>query len=513
MIIEYEPYELVSMPGMVVEGEMAVMLRNLMTLQPHFSFDYTWDDIGTSQLMHDVYMNEIRYCPQNDSWYIWDGCWRKQDDATGVNDMLQTLLNVLNLYCKEIIAEEQDEEKRKPLEEYHKYVRSIRRNNAMRSILEVYKTRVKLAQKDMDTDPYLLNTPSGAFDLRTGDPVEHLRDEHNVTKMTACSMPTQLNHRCERWYHFIDQIMSGDKEKAKFLQRALGYSILGVNREECMFIAYGAKTRNGKGTLFSTIQRVLSDDYVGTSPPDLICEGKQGRVTDFNAPQPTLSQLVGKRIVMMSESAKEVRLASASMKTMTGRDSMLTRGLFEKPFRFVPQFSIWLNTNHLPAVTDETVFLSNRIWVIEFNRHFEEHEQDRDLKEIFSDPENMPTILKWLVEGCRDYLKNGLNPPECVRKATENYRKTHDRIGNFLEEYCVLDDEAKIVRGELYAAYRRWCALADNQYKPLGSTTFYNEIAMRGFHAKRERDGWFIEGIKEKPAATDTGTGKIKLGG
>lgn len=509
----FEPYELVSMPGMVIEDpDMVSMLRRMMDMKPHFSFDYTWDDIGTSQLMCDIYDSQIRYCPQNDSWYIWDGRWVKQDDVTGVNDMLQTMLNVMNLYCKEIIAMEEDEEKRAPLEEYHKYVKSIRRNNAMRSILEVYKTRVKLAQKDMDTDPYLLNTPSGAFDLRTGETIPNIT-EHNVTKMTSCSMPTPLHKTCERWYMFIDQIMSGNAEKAKFLQRALGYSILGVNREECMFIAYGAKTRNGKGTLFSTIQKVLSDDYVGTSPPDLICEGKQGRVTDFNAPQPTLSQLVGKRVVMMSESAKEVRLASASMKTMTGRDSMLTRGLFEKPFRFIPQFSIWLNTNHLPAVTDETVFLSNRIWVIEFNRHFEEWEQDRDLKEIFTDPENMPTILEWLVEGCRDYLENGLNPPECVRKATENYRKTHDRIGNFLEEYCVSDPTVKILRGDLYGAYRRWCHLADNQYKPLGSTTFYNEIAMRGFHAKREKDGWFVEGLKEKPAATETGDGKIKLGG
>lgn len=508
-----QPYELKSMPGMVIEDdEMNGMLRRLVELRPHFSLDYTWDDIGMSQLMCDIYDNQIRYCPQNDCWYLWNGRWEKQDDSTSVSDMLQTLLNVLNLYCKELIAEEEDEAKREPLEQYHKYVKSIRRNNAMRSILEVFKTRVRLSQKDMDTDPYLLNTPSGAFDLREDKVVRDVF-EQNVTKMTACSMPTALTHPCERWYRFIDEITSGDREKAAFLQRALGYSILGVNREECMFIAYGAKTRNGKGTLFSTIQRVLSDDYVGTSPPDLICEGKQGRVTDFNAPQPTLAQLVGKRIVMMSESAKEVRLASASMKTMTGRDSMLTRGLFEKPFRFVPQFSIWLNTNHLPAVTDETVFLSNRIWVIEFDRHFEESEQDKDLKELFSDPENMPTILAWLVDGCRDYLKNGLNPPECVRKATENYRKTHDRIGNFIEEYCEQGDDVKILRGDLYAAYRRWCHLADNQYKPLGSTTFYNEIAMRGYHARREKDGWFIEGLKEKPAATETGTGKIKLGG
>ena len=506
-----QPYELHSIPGMVIEDEMTIrMLNKLREIRPYRSMDYTWDDIGTAQLMCDVYENQIRYCPQNDSWYIWDNRWARQDDANTISDMLQTLLNVMNLYCREMTVDmDEDSEDAEVMENYVKYVKSIRRHNAMRAILEIFKTRVSLSIKDMDKDPYLLNTPSGAMDLKSGDSVADIFG-HNVTKVTGCALPTALNHRCERWYTFIDEITSGDQVKAKFLQRALGYSLLGVNREECMFIAYGAKTRNGKGTLFSTLQRVLGDDYVGTSPPDLICEGNHGKVADFNAPQPTLAQLVGKRIVTMSESAKDVRLASASLKTMTGRDSMITRGLFEKPFRFVPQFTIWLNTNHLPAVTDETVFMSNRIWVIEFNQHFDENRQDKDLKEVFSDPENMPTILEWLIQGCRDYLDNGLNPPECVRTATENYRKSHDRIGNFLEECCDTDDDAKMLRGDLYAAYRRWCSRRENQYKPMGSTTFYNEIAMRGYHARRGRDGWYIDGVKEKQGSTDS-DGKITI--
>ena len=84
-----------------------------------------------------------------------------------------------------------------------------------------------------------------------------------------------------------------------------------------MFIAYGSKTRNGKGTLFSTICTVLGEDYADSAPTDLICESKTGRSTDFNAPQPTLAKLVGTRLVTMAESSKDVRLDAASMKTMT----------------------------------------------------------------------------------------------------------------------------------------------------------------------------------------------------
>ena len=369
--------------------------------------------------------------------------------------------------------------------------------------MEVLKTMVRLSLKDMDNNPYLLNTPRHAYDLKTGDIIEDITP-FNVTKKTTCPLPDFLTPTCERWYSFIDQIMSGDKEKAAFLQRALGYSILGVNREECMFIAYGSKTRNGKGTLFSTICTVLGEDYADSAPTDLICESKTGRSTDFNAPQPTLAKLVGTRLVTMAESSKDVRLDAASMKTMTGRDTLVTRDLFESSFSFVPQFTLWLNTNHLPAVTDDTVFSSNRIWVIEFNQHFDEKTQDKDLKEIFARPENRPTILKWLFDGCEDYMKNGLNPPECVRSATANYRKMHDRIGNFLDECCVLGEDKKVVRGSLYAAYRAWCCKAENKYHPIGSTTFYNEIAMRGFPIRKANE-WFVWGLDVDPNKNNDG--------
>lgn len=504
--IEY--YQLSN--GQVIEdGAMSEMMYRIMKLKPHASFVYSWDDIGTAALMSDLYHNNIRYCPQNDCWYIWDKCWQKQGENGAISDMLQTLLNLLILYCMEISHEigEDEEEAKELIEKYRKYISSIRKYTPMRNIMEVLKTMVRMSLKDMDSNPYLLNTTTLAYDLRTGDTVHDITP-YNVTKKTTCSLPNAFTKRCDRWYQFIDEITGGNKDKAQFLQRALGYSLLGVNREECMFIAYGAKTRNGKGTLFSTINTILGEDYADTAPPDLICESKTGRKTDFNAPQPALAKLVGTRLVRMSESARDVRLDAASMKTMTGRDTLVTRGLFQNSFSFVPQFTLWLETNHLPAVTDDTVFTSNRIFVIEFNEQFTEGKQDKNLKELFSLPENRPTILQWLFDGCADYIKNGLNAPECIVEATKNYRKLHDRVGNFIEDRCEIGDDKKIMRGALYSAYSQWCIKPDNRYKPMGSTTFYNEIAMRGYPIKHKNDGTYVIGLDLKEEQAD---GKIKL--
>ena len=481
--------------GQVIDDEkMSKILSNLMALKPHKSNVYTWDDIGTATLISDVYDDSIRYCPQKQKWYIWQGCWRQQGEDGIIYDKLETALNLLLIYCKEIAFLYQDDE---CIEKYEKYVKSIRKYSAMRNIMKILSTKVRMNSFDMDTNPYILNTPAYAYDLKTGEVIENIR-EYNVTKMTSCNLPDFTTKPCKRWAKFIDEITDGDKEKALFLQRALGYSLLGVNREECMFVAYGSTTRNGKGTLFSTIETVLGSDYADTAPNELVCEKSNGRATDFNSAQPMLAKLVGTRFVTMAESAKDVRLDAANMKTMTGRDTLVTRDLFESAFSFVPQFTLWLNTNHLPAVTDDTVFSSNRIWVIEFNRHFSEDEQDKDLKDIFADKKNRPTILKWLYDGCVYYIKNGLQIPDQVKKATENYRKMHDRIGCFLDECCEVADDKKCLRGDLYRTYRQWCVKEENRYKPLGSTTFYSEMAVRGFCTSKSNGEWYLVGISDK---------------
>lgn len=499
---ETEYYQLHT--GQVIEDEaMSEMMYRLMQLKPHKSLVYSWDDIGTATLMSHIYADSIRFCPQNGAWYVWGKCWVKNQENGVISDKLQTLLNLLVIYCLEMTAIDPDDD---TIKDYRKYVNSIRKYTPMKNIMEVLKTMVRVNLNEMDSNPYLLNTPTFAYDLKTGNIIPDI-SPYNVTKTTTCSLPNAFTKPCQRWYKFIDEIMGGDKEKAKFLQRALGYSLLGVNREECMFIAYGAKTRNGKGTLFSAVTTALGSDYADSVQPDLICENKNGRSTDFNSPQPQLAKLVGTRLVRMSESPRDVRLDAAAMKTMTGRDTLTARGLFQNPFSFVPQFTLWLETNHLPAVTDDTVFSSKRIWVIEFNEQFKDGNQDKNLKEIFADPDNRPTVLQWLFDGCADYIKNGLNPPECVIEATKNYRKLHDRVGNFIEERCNINAEAKVLRGSLYSAYSQWCMQPDNRYKPIGSTTFYNEIAARGYPVKRRNDGTYVLGLE----LTQDGNNTIKL--
>ena len=505
MTPEDKTYKLLHNGQVIEDPEMSEIMALLMASLPHKSSVYTWDDLGLANLMADSYEGRICYCPQNQSWYIWDGRWVKQPEDGLLHDRLETVLNLLLLYVKEqlhllgnkSLPQDEKEKETEILMNYDKYVRSVRKHNPMRNIISVLAMKVRRQLSDFDSNPWILNTTYLAYDLRDGSVIDNIED-YAVTMRTRTKLPDFLTTPCSRWYTFIDEIMSHDREKARFLQRALGYSLLGVNREECMFVAYGSQSRNGKGTLFRALENALGPDYMKTASPDLICEKRNGDSVDYNAPQPMLASLLGARIVDMSESRQGARLDAAAMKTITGRDTLTTRGLYEKPFSFVPQFTIWINTNYLPLVNDDTVFLSDRVWVIEFNERFEGSARDNDLKEIFADPDNLPTILGWLVDGCRDYMEHGLNPPECVKQATLAYRRQNDRMGRFLDECCVKDEAGRIKRGDLYQVYRGWCNQGDNRYKPAGSTTFYQQLSIRGFHAVPSRGTYYIHGLKVK---------------
>ena len=465
------------------DSEHSRIFRTLLESHPEKNPDYRHDDIGLATLFSDIYKDEVRYCPQSQTWYLWNMRWEEQPDIGAISDKLQTLLNLLSYYCDEVNDEE-----------YRKYIKKCRSNNAMRSVLEIVKSHLRMHSKDMDNNPYILNTTSGAYDLRTGKKVIDITP-FNITKQTATYPADMFTKRCDRWYQFIDEIMSGDKEKAAFLQRALGYSLLGVNKCECMFIAYGWKTRNGKGTLFETIQKVLSKDYMRVAPTEMICLDKKGNAKDYNSPQPGLAALVGTRIVSMSEVTDGKELDSASVKALTGRDSRQVRNLYEKAYDFIPQFTMWLSTNYLPRIPDKTVFRSKRIWVIEFNESWADRDdRDDDLKDELARAENLPTILRWLMDGCADYMKQGLNPPKSVIEATERCMKTNDRVLCFTEDCCEHAEGSKVSRSAIKNAYVHWCRNDERDYIPLKPPRLYAEL--RRFYDEYD-DGKGERGFKD----------------
>lgn len=474
--------------GMTLTDENDVKIfEMLLSLTPHCNVNFLWNDIGLGNLFGECFQHIERFCVDNQKWYIYNnGIWEIDKGDVKSQGNMQKLLQLLHLYCKEVETEDNKE----IIDKYDVYINKSSSDTILRRALNAAKTSMIINLTDFDSDPYLLNCKNGVYDMKRQS-FRFSSPEDYFTLSTACAFPTPLYvDYCDRWYTFVDEITEGNKEKAQFLQRALGYSLLGVNKDECMFIAYG-QTRCGKGTLFNNIAKVLGSNnengYGGTVSSSLVCESKF-KDKDYNAPEPMLADTVGVRYLTLSETKSNAVLDETAIKSLTGRDPRKTRQLHSTAFTFTPQFTIWLSTNFLPKVNDDSVFKSDRIWVIEFNNHFDEDSRDNSLKELFDSREAQMTILKWLIDGYKDYTAQGLNPPACVREATAKYARQNDRVLCFKED-CLEDAPGeRVSNAAMYAKYKSWCRDEERSYSPLGTTTFYKLLSR--FYQKKDSHGF-----------------------
>ena len=419
--------------------------RPEQTSQEH-STGYSWDEAGMADLFSECYRNDTRFCPEANSWYTYEnGKWQKDTRSLLVSAKIKEFTRLMALYCGEI----EDDEKRKA---YMTFVSKMGDRRFRDRLMKDAADAMQVEASEFDTHPYLINCQNGTYDLKTLTFREH-RWEDFLTMQTNFEYSLQ-EIRCERWEQFIKEVTQNDYEKADYLQRALGYTILGTSKEECMFILHGKTTRNGKSTMLDALQYMLGD-YSSVAPVQLIC--KADRNKDAEAASPVLARLKGKRMVTMAESDKMGKLDEATLKQYTGGEEITARELYQTAITFIPQFTIWLSCNDLPEVRDKSLFASDRLRLIEFNRHFTEEEQDKDLKDFFKSPEAMKGIFTWLVTGYFKYRRFGLKMPASMKDPVKQYEKDNDLVLKFLEECCERAEGGSTKAKNLYDTYKIWC--------------------------------------------------------
>lgn len=431
-------------------------LEKLKQLHPEDNKRYPWTELGAGKLFADYYRDVARYVQQRKNWYCYsDGVWSVDLGGLCAMEYCMALANDLMRYCLTI----QDERIR---QEYMKFCSRWQTRKMRETVLKDARGVHKTQMEDFDRDPYAFNCANGTLHLGTMEFTEH-RAEDMLTKKSNVIYDPKA--RCERFEQFIAEITCDDQEKAKFLQKVLGYGIIGDTRYECLYIFYGATTRNGKGTLCESVLKVLGS-YGCTVRAETI--GVK-RNSNSQMPSEDVARLAGVRFANIAEPGRGLLLDAALVKSMTGNDTLNARFLHENSFDFKPQFKLYINTNYRPSINDLTLFNSDRVVVVPFERHFEESEQDKNLKALFAKPASQSAILNWLIEGYQLIQKEGLRIPKSVRSAIAEYRKDSDKIMRFVEDCLEKAENAEVRTADVYRVYREWCAedgcYAENRMK------------------------------------------------
>jgi putative DNA primase/helicase len=153
--------------------------------------------------------------------------------------------------------------------------------------------RLATESEQWDRDTWLLATPGGTVDLRTGD-LRPARREDLITRQAAVApAPAGTATPTPMWSAFLVEATRGDQELIANLQRVAGYCLTGDVSEQALFFIYGAGG-NGKGVFINTLTGVFGD-YVTVSSMDTF------RASRSNRHETDLAMLRGARLVTAQE--------------------------------------------------------------------------------------------------------------------------------------------------------------------------------------------------------------------
>jgi len=418
---------------------------------------------------------DLRYTASWGRWLIWDGRRWAPDEK------LETFSLIRRLCYKQAQQAESKEAK------------SIASAGTVAAIERLARAdqRIAITVNEWDADPWLLNTPAGTVDLRTGRIRKHdLEDK--LTKITGIA--PDWNCPIPLWMQFLDTAAAGNDELINHLQRVAGYALTGSTREHSLFFLYGTGA-NGKTTFLNTVT-ACAGEYHRVAPIETFTASNTER-------HPTeLAGLRGARLVTAVETEEGRRWDESKIKALTGGDTVSARFMRQDFFEYAPQFKLVIAGNHKPGLRSVDEAIRRRFNLIPFTVTIPPEQRDPELAEKLK--AELPGILAWMLDGARAWQQQGLNPPQVVTAATDAYLEAEDGVSSWIEECCQRDPNSFATSTNLFTSWSEW-ATKHGEY--VGTVRkLVSTLESRGFDPCRKNSGRGFLGLRILPTmAFDTG--------
>lgn len=432
----------------------------------------TLTDVGLARRLVLEANGTLRYVKEWRAWLAWNGGRWLHDDGLAAAHIAKRVSDRLWREFAEL------PDKQREAAGVLAFVKASSSARGIESAVKLARSEpgVVASADDLNRHPYLLNVGNGTLCLETAELKPHSPADL-LTHMAAVNFDASAS--CPTWRKFVDDVTNGDKELAAFLQRSCGLALSGDVTEQVLWLHYG-EGRNGKSTLLNVLTELLGT-YAGPAPMELLLvRGKSGREVETQ-----FASLAGKRLVTTVEADSGVRFSEATVKLLTGGDTVLARRLYEDAWPVRPSWKLHVAANHKPLVkgTDEGIW--RRLMLTPWLRRFEGQADDKGLKAKLL--LELPGILNWCLAGFVKWRSTGLTPPENVLAATKEYRGENDVLGMWMAECCVKEANAVAEAAALYQSFKRWCD--DSGEHPPTAKAFGLSLERLGFTGERPSGG------------------------
>jgi putative DNA primase/helicase len=402
------------------------------------------------------------------------------------NGALQ-LVNANRTKAQELMSDEQRKsyERYQDALAYRKFVLKRRESKYITACLKEVKPMIEISQSELDSDPFLICTPGGTYDLRKG--MDGRMDNDPANLMTRITARAPSDEGRELWMDCLNTIFAKNPELIDYVQLICGLVAIGKIMVEGMIIAYG-DGGNGKSTFWNAIFRTLGM-YSGKISADALTTSCRRNT------KPEMAETRGKRLLIASESEQGARLDESIVKQLCSTDEIQAEKKYKDPFHFTPCHTLVLYTNYLPKVRGMDDGIWSRLFVIPFNSKLRGGKGDiKNYADYLFDNAG-GYIMKWIIEGARKVIDMGyhLPVPKVVSDAVGEYREQNNWFHHFIDDCCEVDPKAECSSNELYSTYRRYCQ--DNGEYVKSTTDFYSVLKKSGFSTIVIKRIKFIKGL------------------
>lgn len=449
-------------------------------------------DSGNADRLARRHRDDIRYVTTWKKWLAWDGArWRQEGADATVNLLaLETVRRITEESFIQSSAEKDD-----PYKSWATKSESRSGLDAMTALAR-HRRVFAIGHTALDADPWLLGTADGALDLRSGR-VREAAPADLLTRLTPVALgrgditARSWASAAPTWARFLRDVTCGDTEMESYLQRAVGYTLTGSTREQCLFFLHGVGNEgngsNGKSTFIETVMAAMGE-YAIVGAQSLL-------LTKRNETHPTeLAAVHGARLVAVQEMQANRTWDEVTIKTLTGDRVITARRMYEDFWNFTPTHKFWISGNGKPTVrgTDDGIW--RRFRMIPFEAVFRDGARDVMLPEKLLG--ELPGVLAWAIAGCTAWQERGLDEPAKIKAATERYRQEQDTIGQFLEDVCILEADGRVKRSDMRRAYEWWCE--QEGCHPVGAKALNEQLRSRGMTeiagVKKNAPRWIFDG-------------------
>jgi putative DNA primase/helicase len=451
---------------------------------------YPRTDAGNAEMFAALYGEKVRFDHKQGRWLIWDTNRNRwvADEQYKVRILAK---QTARQRARSALGIANDEESRREFS----WARQSEGRYRIDAALDLAKSEPPISDdgKGWDADPWIFGVANGIVDLRTGE-LRIATQRDRITKFSPVTFTAGA--KSPRFEHFMNEVFGGDLALIGYVQKALGYSLTGNTREQCLFACYGEGS-NGKSTLLETILYIMGDH--GVDLPFSVLEAKQ-----YGSAHGEGVNLPGARFAKAVEIREGRRLDEARVKSWTGGDTITVRPLYHDSFSFQPTHKLWLAFNHKPVIGDDSRAMWRRVKLIPFLHSFDSAHADSGLVEKLK--AEASGILNWAIKGCLAWQKDGLKTPVAIEQATAAYEKESDPLAPFFDDCCELGTAFQLPKGDLRNAYHDWCRA--NKEKPVSKNAFAEKMKSRGFGEGSTGDRRYWTGLRLRVTdAADTTKG------